>query len=94
MRLYRLTEDEVTEALQQPERVTPTSHGEQHAWKQIPRGWLRVTYTQQDQVTVVITGVFCPTPRKGIFQGDTIGTSSGVTETGQRCSDHIYLKFQ
>jgi DDE superfamily endonuclease len=26
-------------------------------------------------------GVFCSTPRKGIFQGDTIGMSSGVTET-------------
>jgi hypothetical protein len=39
-------------------------------------------------------GVFCPTPRKDIFQGDTIGTSSGGTETGQRWNDHICLNFQ
>jgi hypothetical protein len=39
-------------------------------------------------------GVFCSTPRKGIFQGDTIDMSSGVTEIWQRWNDHIYLKFQ
>jgi Skp family chaperone for outer membrane proteins len=33
-------------------------------------------------------------PQKGIFQGDTISTSSGVIETRQCWNDHIYLKFQ
>lgn len=55
MRLYRLTEAEVSDALRQPDHATPTSHGEQHAWKQTPRGWLRVTSTQEGQVTLVIT---------------------------------------
>ena len=43
MRLYHLTEAEVSDGVHQPDSVTPTSHGEQHAWKPIPRGWLRVT---------------------------------------------------
>ena len=55
MRLYRVTQAEVTDALRQPDRVTPTSSGEQHAWKQIPRGWLRVTYAQEGQGSLVIT---------------------------------------
>ena len=55
MRLYRLTQAEVTDALHQPDRVTPTSHGEKHVWKQLPRGWLRVTYSEEGLVTVVMT---------------------------------------
>jgi len=55
MRLYDLTEIDVTEALSQPDRLTPTSHGEQHAWQHIPRGWLRVTYVEEHQTVVVIT---------------------------------------
>ena len=42
--LYRLTEAEMTEALHQPDQVTPSGHGEKHAWKQLLKGWLRVTY--------------------------------------------------
>jgi Domain of unknown function (DUF4258) len=55
MRLYQLTEADVTGALRQPDRVTPTSHGEQHAWKHIPRGWLRVTSVEENQILIVIT---------------------------------------
>jgi hypothetical protein len=44
IRLYRLTEAEMTEALHQPDHVTPSGHGEKHAWKQLLKGWLRVTY--------------------------------------------------
>lgn len=55
MCLYHLTEAEVSDALRQPDRVTSTSHGEQHAWKPIPRGWLRVTCVKEDQTTIVIT---------------------------------------
>jgi Domain of unknown function (DUF4258) len=55
MRLWRLTEAEVTEALRTPDQVTPSSHGERHAWKQTARGWLRVTSVQEDETFVVIT---------------------------------------
>lgn len=55
MRLYRLTDDEVINALTQPDRLTPTGHGEQHAWKQIPTGWLRITFAEEHQDEVVIT---------------------------------------
>ena len=55
MRMYHLTEAEVSDALRQPDGVTPTRHGEQHAWKHIPRGWLRVTCVKEDQTTIVIT---------------------------------------
>jgi hypothetical protein len=34
-------------------------------------------------------GVFCPTPRKGIFQRCYDGMSSGVTETGQCWNAHV-----
>jgi hypothetical protein len=53
MRLYHLTEAEVSDALRQPDRVTSTSHGEQHAWKPIPRSWLRIT--KADQTIIIIT---------------------------------------
>jgi hypothetical protein len=55
MRMYHLTEAEVGDALRQPDYVTPTRHGEQRVWKHIPRGWLRVTFAQEDQTTIVIT---------------------------------------
>jgi hypothetical protein len=55
MRLYHVTPAEVTNALRQPDGVTPSSSGAQHAWKQIPRGWLRVTSIQEGQYTLVIT---------------------------------------
>jgi hypothetical protein len=55
MRMYHLTEAEVSDAMHQPDCVTPTSHGEQRAWKDIPRGWLRVTFVKEDQTTIVIT---------------------------------------
>jgi Domain of unknown function (DUF4258) len=55
MRMYHLTEAEVSDALRQPECVTPTRYGERHAWRHIPRGWLRVTFVKEDQTTIVIT---------------------------------------
>jgi hypothetical protein len=55
MRMHHLTEAEVSDALCQSDGVTPTRHGEQHAWKHIPRGWLRVTFIKEDQTTIVIT---------------------------------------
>jgi hypothetical protein len=55
MRLYHLTEAEVSDAVRQPDRVTSTCHGEPHAWKPIPRGWLRITCVKADQTTIVIT---------------------------------------
>jgi hypothetical protein len=55
MRLWRLTEAVVTEALRQPDQVTPSSQGQRHAWKQHAAGWLRVTYSQEDQTLMVIT---------------------------------------
>jgi hypothetical protein len=44
----------VRDTLHQPDGVTPTRHGEQHVWKHIPRGWLRVTSVEADQTTIVI----------------------------------------
>lgn len=55
MRLWQLTETEVTEALRHPEQVTPSSHGQRHAWKQTAQGWLRVTYAEEDETFIVIT---------------------------------------
>ena len=55
LRLYRLTEHEVINAHTRPDRFTPMGHGEQHAWKQIPRGWLRVTFVEEHRDQVVIT---------------------------------------
>jgi hypothetical protein len=57
MRLYRLTEADVSDALRQPHHVTPTSRGEQHAWKHVPTGWLRVTYVEEHQTLVVVITV-------------------------------------
>jgi hypothetical protein len=41
MHLWRLMEAEVTEALRTPDRVTPSSYDENHAWKHTAQGWLR-----------------------------------------------------
>jgi hypothetical protein len=32
--------------------VKPFTNGEKHAWKQIPTGWLCMTYTEEGSVTV------------------------------------------
>jgi hypothetical protein len=55
VRLYHLTEADVSDALRQPDGVTPSSHGEQHAWKHTSRGWLRVTHVKEGQTTIIIT---------------------------------------
>jgi hypothetical protein len=55
MRLYHLTEADVSDTMRQPDGMTPTRPGEQHIWKQIPRGWLRVMCVPEDQTTIVIT---------------------------------------
>jgi hypothetical protein len=56
LRLWKLSEADVTEVLRRPDRTTPTSHpGRTNAWKRVGDRWLRVTFTVEGETTVVIT---------------------------------------
>ncbi len=55
MRLWHLTEADVTRVLTQPDRVTPSRHERQHAWQQTASGCLRVTYAEEGGIRVVVT---------------------------------------
>jgi hypothetical protein len=55
LRLWKLTEVDVSETLAAPDEVTSSHHGRRNAWKNLEGRWLRVTFIQEDDTITVIT---------------------------------------
>jgi hypothetical protein len=55
MRFWRLTEDDVLPVIAEPDTLALSVKGRLNAWKQTPKGLIRVTYISEIGQSVVIT---------------------------------------
>jgi hypothetical protein len=57
IRWREITEDEIIEVINNPERVEDAMHGKKNAFRKIGDRLLKVTYKHKDQKLVIITAV-------------------------------------
>lgn len=55
MRLYDISHEDIAFVLEKPDREEPTVRGRRNVFREVNGQWLRVTYTEEEGLLVIVT---------------------------------------
>lgn len=66
MRWHKISEEEVVSCIRMPLLQEPARKGKTHSWQRVGTKFLRVTWLEEEDATIIITAVLKRRPPKGL----------------------------